>query len=807
MINDFTYALRSLSRNPLFALGAIATLALGIGVNSTIFTLANGALFRSMPGITGSSQLVWVSGLWLDRGQPGGMSYLEYVDYRDRSTEVFSNLLAFSPASFSLGSGGEPERIAGQVVSGSYFATLGVLPSTGRLLQVSDDQPGAAPAAVLSHRLWRDRFGSGAIVDRPIVVNGHQVTVVGVAAEGFKGPELGQGADIWVPIAVVPAINTAQAAWMGERGTLWLRVMGRLRDGVAIRRAQAVLTGIAGALELAYPDTNRNRTAVVSDATSGVRPSERGELLPIAALLLVVTGLVLVIACANVANLLLARGAGRSLEISIRAAVGASRWRLVRQLLTESLVLAGAGAAGGLLISFWASDFLVAQLPELDFRGLQTSADGRVLFFTAILAGASVCAFGLVPAMSATRCALQPRLRETAPAGGGRSRLQGIFVILQLSLSLVLLLAAGLSLRALHKAGAIDLGFNPRQVLTASYDLALQNYPVERRDAFRRELLGRVRTLPGVTAAAVADLPPLSGTMYGTAVTSTRDGGDTVEGRTYMSSVGPDYFRTLEIPLVRGRAIDDEDRRGAPGAAVVNETLARRLWPDSDALGRTLRFDEGHNVQVIGVARDVKYDEATEDPRPFVYLSLAQHAQFDRESIIVRTVAAAAPAGPVVYAQIRALDPALPVFDVRPFETVLRDRADKQRGISALFAAFGLLALLLASLGLYGVMAYAVARRTREIGVRLALGATPAQLVRLITRDALRLALTGVVVGAALALPLAQALGALIFGVQIADLATFAGTCALLVAVAMAAAALPARRASRLDPIVALRTE
>jgi predicted permease len=274
-----------------------------------------------------------------------------------------------------------------------------------------------------------------------------------------------------------------------------------------------------------------------------------------------------------------------------------------------------------------------------------------------------------------------------------------------------------------------------------------------------------------------------------------------------MSSVGPGYFSTLEIPLVRGRGINDADRRGAPGTAVVNETLARRLWPGSDALGRTLRFDEGYSVQVIGVARDVKYDEATEDPRPFAYLSLAQHAQFDRESVIVRTVGAAAPAGPLVYAQIRALDPALPVFNVRPFETVLRDRADKQRGISALFAGFGLLALLLASLGLYGVMAYGVARRTREIGVRLALGATPGQLTRLIARDAFRLALTGVVVGAVLALPLARALGALIFGVQIADLATFAGTCALLVAVAMIAAVLPARRASRLDPIVALRTE
>jgi predicted permease len=807
MINDFKYALRSLSRNPLFALGAIATLALGIGVNSTIFTLANGALFRSLPGIAAPSELAWVSGVWRDRGRPGGMSYLEYADYRNRSTELFSSLLAFGPASFSLGSGGEPQRIRGHLVSGSYFSTLGAAPFAGRLLQPSDDQPGAVPSAVISYRVWHERFGAADIVERPIVINGHQVTVVGVASDSFIGPELGQAADIWVPIAALPFINTAQAGWMKERGTLWLRVMGRLRSGVTIQRAQAALTGVAATLEQAYPDTNKQRTALVSSAATGVRPSERSELLPIAALLLIVTGLVLLIACANVANLLLARGAGRSLEISIRAAVGASRWRLVRQLLTESLVLAFAGAAGGLLLSFWASDLLVSQLPELDFRGLHTSTDVRVLLFTVILAGASICAFGLVPALTATRSALQPRLRETASAGGGRSRVQGIFVVMQLSLSLVLLLAAGLSLRALQKAGAIDLGFNPRQVVTAAYDLTLQNYPVERRDAFRRELLARIGTLTAVSSATIADLPPLSGTMFSTIVSSTRDGGDTVEGRAYMSSVAPRYFSTLEIPLVRGRAIGDEDRRGAPGAAVVNETLARQLWPGSDALGRTVRLDEGFTVQVIGVARDTKYDDATEDPRPFLYLSLAQHAQLDRETVIVRTAGTSALVIPLVQAQIRALDAALPVFDVRPFETVLRDRADKQRGISALFAGFGLLALLLASLGLYGVMAYAVTRRTREIGVRLALGATPAQLTRLIAGDGLRLALTGVAVGAVLALPLASVLGALIFGVQVADLATFAGTCGLLMAVAMVAAFLPARRAARLDPIVALRTE
>ena len=477
MLQDVRLAVRSLSRNPVFSFGAIATLALGIGVNSTIFTLANAALFKAMPGVASPSELVWISGASRERPRPGGMSYPEYLDYRDGSRGIFSSVIAFGPTSFSLGSGGEPERIRGHLVTGSYFATLGALPAAGRVLQPSDDRPGAEPAAVLGYRLWQQRFGGAMdVLGQPIVINGRPFTVVGVASDGFIGPELGQGADLWLPIAALPGINTTQAGWLNERGTLWLRVIGRLEPGQTAQQAGAALAGIAAALERTYPDTNKGRTVRVSQASSGLSPGERGEILPFTALLLGITGLVLIIACANVANLLLARGAGRSLEMSIRAAVGASRGRLVQQLLTESLVLAGAGGAAGLLLSFWVSDLLLLQLRESDFRGLQAVTDLRVLGFTAFLAALSVSAFGLLPALAATRSALLPRLRQTASAGGGRSRLQGIFVVAQLSLSLVLLLAAGLSLRALQKAGGLDLGFNPRQVITASYDLVLQNY-------------------------------------------------------------------------------------------------------------------------------------------------------------------------------------------------------------------------------------------------------------------------------------------------------------------------------------------
>jgi predicted permease len=428
-----------------------------------------------------------------------------------------------------------------------------------------------------------------------------------------------------------------------------------------------------------------------------------------------------------------------------------------------------------------------------------------VLVFTALAGTISVLAFGLIPALVATRTSLQPSLSQ-ARTGGGRSPLQRVFVVAQLSLSLVLLLAAGLTLRALQKANAIDVGFNAADLVTASYDLSLQNYPVERREAFRRELTSRLSSMPGTAAVTVANVAPLSGTMMGTGVSTASETGGAVEGRAFINAVGPEYFATLELPILRGRAIGAEDRRGAPDVAVVNQTLARQLWGDGDPIGKTIASGDDR-LTVVGVARDSKYDEPTEDPRPFMYLSLAQHSTLDRETVFVRTREPFSGVETAVRGHVRALDPTLPVFDARPFGRVLADRADKQRGVSALLAGFGALALVLAALGLYGVMAYAVATRTREMGVRLALGASPAQVMRLIAVDGLRLALAGVVVGVVLSVPIAQSLGTLLFGMQIGDAAAFAGASTLLVAVAMAAALLPARRAARLDPIAALRND
>ena len=808
MSSDFRYAVRSLARNPLFTIAALGTLALGIGVNSTIFTLANAALFRPLPGISAPHQLAWISSVRPDDRRAQSMSFPDYIDVRDAAGDAFAGTLAFRPVPVSLGSGGEPQRVRGQLVTGSYFHVLGITAADGRVLNETDDQRGGrAAVAVVSYRLWQQQFGgSAAIVGQPITINGRSVEVVGVASRGFHGPALGETADIWMPLALQPQVFASEASLLDERGASWLRVIGRLRAGTDAGQAQLVIGAVARRLEEAYPETNRGRGLRVSSTGSALAPDGRAELVPLAGLLLAVTGLVLLIACANVANLLLARGAARALEIGIRAALGATRGRLVRQLLTESLTLALAGAAGGLLISFWAADLLLSFLPPSEFGDVRSTADARVVLYTAALAGASVCVFGLAPALAATRRASVPGLRAGGRAGG-RTRLQGVFVVAQLSLSLVLLLGAGLSLRALQNAVAIDLGFNQERLLTASYDLVLQNYPRERRELFRRDLLARVEALPSIESATLTSVPPLSGTMVSTIVTGRSADGSPAESRAYLNAVASRYFETMEIGLLAGRGIGVGDRAGAPPVAVINETLARRMWGSAgEAVGRTIDIGD-ETLSVVGVARDSKYDEATEDARPFLYTALSQQAQLDRETLIVRTSGAPAAAAASVLAQIRSLDRAMPVFDVRTMETVLQERADKQRGISAMLLAFGLLALGLAALGLYGVMAYTVTLRTREMGLRLALGARPAQLTRLIAGDALRLAVTGAAIGLVLSVPLAYALGALVFGVRVADIGASAGACGLLLAVAVGAALVPGLRASRLDPMAALRVD
>jgi putative ABC transport system permease protein len=805
MINDLWFALRTLRRSKAFAASAVVTLALGIGVNTTIFALANGALFRGRPGIQAADSVAWVAAVFRQSGRRVGLSYPAFVDYRAGTSGVFTDLAGYRNVPISLAGGGEPERLRGQMVTGSFFDMLGVGIAHGRAIAAADDVRGGPAVAVISDRLWRRRFGaSPEMLRTPVILNGREFAIVGVVGSAFRGPAIGDSADVWLPMALWPEIRTSERTLLENRASAWLTVMARLRPGVSTAQAQAAVTAVSRQLADRYPDADGDRTAIVTGVGSPVSPEGRAELVPIAALLLGVTGLVLLIACANVANLLLARGAGRRQEIAIRSSLGASRARLIRQLLTESAVLSIAGAAGGLLLASWAADLLAA-FAGADLDGLRASPDVRVIVFTAAVAALTVCACAIVPAFTATRTDVTRGLRAT-PGAGGRSRLQGAFVVTQLALSLVLLLAAGLSLRALQQSSQLDLGFTPVDLTTASYDLVLQNYGDARKVSFRRDLIARARMIRGVDSVTIANLAPLGGTMVGGQVTT----GDSERGvMTFMNAVAPAYFSTMQIPIVRGRAIDERDQSGAPRAAVINQALARALWGDGDPIGRTVRLQAwtDQTLEVVGVARDAKYDEPTEDPRPFVYLALAQDAAFDNETLLVRSGAGAPSPGRAIERAIRDLDPALPVYDVRAFSEILRDRADKQRALSLLFSSFGVLALALAAVGLYGVMTYATTRRARELGVRLALGATPAQLASMVARDSLRLGMIGTIAGTALGLPLARALGAMLFGVQIGDAAVLAAVCAALNAVVLAAALLPARRAASLDPIAALRME
>lgn len=799
------HSFRSLVRQPVFTLTAIATLALGIGLNSVIFTFANAVLFRPAPGIERPGELAWIATAWRDRSRQAGLSYPDYVDYRAATRDVFVDLIAFRPTPISLGSGGEPRRLHAHLVSPSYFATLGLRPERGRLIGGAGEGGTDRHEAVISQRLWRERFGPDAdMATASVVLNGRVFTVAGVAPEGFVGPALGEAADVWVPLAAAPDLRAADRDLLTNRESTTLLVVGRLRANVTLDHAQAAVSVVASRLEQAYPDSNQNRLALVSSAASGLPPSERSEVLSLGTLLLVTTALVLLIACANVANLLLARGTARASELRLRLSLGATRGRLVRHLLGESAVLASAGVSAGLLLSLWTTELLLAQLPESALRGLDVAIDARVLLFSAALGALSVAVFGLVPALSVTRQRLFDSMRTTATTG--RTRLQGGFVVAQLSLALVLLLTAGLSLRTLEKTNAIDVGFNPTGVLTAAYDLELQNYSPEQRVAFRRELRERLAGTPGVSAVGFANVPPLSGTMVSTVVDAVDGTGETVESRAYLNGISAGYFESLQLPIVRGRDIGPSDRSGAPPVAIVNQTLARSLWREVDPVGRTLRLD-AQTFEVVGVAQDAKYDERGERPRPFLYTSLDQRSHLERETVIVRTTVAPSRLDGTVRSIFRELDAALPVFDVRPMTDVLRERADKERSVTFLLGGFGGMAVLLAAIGVYGVMAHAASRRTREIGVRIALGATPGQVTHTMVSDASRLALAGLVVGSVLAVPLLYAVEALIFGVQVGEAATFALIGAGLFGVALLAAWLPARAAARVDPVVALRPE
>jgi predicted permease len=787
-------------------------LGLGIGANTAVFTLVNAALFRAPPG-TRPHELVWLAATRDFPDQPGRprsyqrrFSMPEYRDYVVRTTS-FTGLSAYQDVALALGSGGEPERVGGLLVSGNYFQLLGLLPAAGRFFVPEEDRdPGAHPVLVLSHGLWRRRFASdSSVVGTDITVNGRRFTVVGVAPAGFVGIQLGEPTELFMPLAMVAVAMPRSAELLEQRYAGWLQIVGRLKPGGTAAAASAEVGTVAAQLAQAYPETMEGTSAEVSPLSGGLDPGNRREALPIFVLLMAVPALVLLIACANVANLLLARAAGRRREIGIRLALGATRWRLLRQLLTESVLLAICAGAAGMLLSFWLNDILLAVSRAPTEIALALKPDVRVLAFTLVVAVTTGMLFGLAPALGATRPDLVPALKERL----GRSRLARAFVVAQVAISLILLVTAGLFLRSLDKALDVNPGFDPANRISLSFDLGIQGYTDQQRGAFYARLLEQVRAMPGVRAASLASPLPLSGRVIGSAVSLEGVDPDAGGVPVNLGAFAPEYFETMGAPLVRGRDFAATDGPGAPLVAIINETLARRLWGNEDPLGRRLRLygrDEPYR-EVVGVAKDGKYDELTESPRGFLFLPERQHADLSDISLVVKTAGDPRPLAGALSAAVHELDPALPIFRLETLEQALRNRLDKERGASSLLGVFGTLALLLAALGLYGVMAYAVTQRTREIGIRVALGARQVDVLRQFVGEGMRLAAVGVVIGIALSVALTRIIARFLYGVTATDAATFAAGAALLCVVAVLASWFPARRAARVDPMVALRAE
>jgi predicted permease len=807
---DVRYGARMLMKQPGFTLIAVITLALGIGANTAIFSLLNTVLLRALP-VERPQQIVAVN-VTMNRGAEYVVtSYPNYQDLRDRN-DVLAGLIAYRPTPLSLSSDGKNERMFGYLATGNYFDVLDVKAALGRTFTPDDDRaPGAHPVAVMSYACWQQRFGGDPnVVGKNVILNGHTFTVVGVTPQSFYGTEILFAPAFWAPMMMQRQIEPG-SDFLTERGDGRLMMTGRLKDGVSKEQAQAALGHLMNQLAAEHPRVNEGR-GVQLNPPGLISPQFRTPIIGFAGVLMGVVGLVLLLACTNLASLLLARATGRRKEIAVRLALGASRWQIVRQLLTESLLLALLGGVFGLLFAYWVGDLVAAFKPPVDFAlRIDLGLDWRVLSFTLCLAALTGVVFGALPALQASRPDLVPALKDEASlAGYRRSRLRNALIVAQVALSLVLLICAGLIVRSLQQAQSLNPGFNPNQAVMLSFDLGLQGYDKARGQAFHQQALERVRALPGVSAAALADYLPLTLTESTTSVY--------VEGKTppnfaqlpstIYCRVGTDYFRAMGIPLLAGREFTPQEREKESRVVIVNEAFARRFWPNENAVGRQFKFGgvEGEPWQIVGVARDGKYVSLGESPRLLVYEPLLRNYS-SLVNLVVRASSDAPLALAAVRREVQSLDATLPLYNVKTLHEHLSLPLFPARVAAVVLGCFGLLALLLAAIGIYGVMSFNVAQRTREIGLRMALGATARDVLRLLVRQGMSLALLGVVIGLAAAFAVTRLLADLLLGVSATDPLTFLAIVALLTSVALLACYVPAWRATEVDPLVALRCD
>ena len=823
---DIRHAFRSLRKTPGFLAVVILTLGLGIGANAAIFSLMDQILLRPLP-VHDPGALVLLDGPGAFMGRTMNemtFSYPMYKDFRDRN-EVFTSVLARFPLALTAVWRGTSERANGDLVSGNYFETLRVQPAVGRLFTQADDRtPGAHPIAILSYGYWQRRFGGDpSVVNQTMTVNGHPLTIVGVTDKRFTGIQIGRSVDIMVPL-MMKAQMTPTWNDLDNRRSRWLTVMARMKSGVTPTQADA-------AMNVIYRQINEQEIKDIPNASESFRKRFTSKHLNVLAgqkglsdlrrefstpliVLMSMVGVVLLISCANVANLLLARTTARQKEISLRLALGANRARIVRQQFVESGLLASAGTVVGLLLAWWTGAMLIHALPgDPAARTLSADPDIRVTMFALAVGILTAFAFGIVPALQATRATVTSALKDDSGsvAGGGRqARLRKALVIAQVALSMLLLAGAGLFARSLYNLKALDPGFRVDNLFAFSIDPSLSGYENERLTALYQRLQEELAAVPGVHSVSMSETGALSGNDW--QMTVRVDGYQAKEGEDMnpaVDGVGPRYFETMGISLVAGREFTDRDVKGSPRVAIINETMAKYFFGAASPLGRRFGFGRGTatDIEIVGLAKDVRSVELRDRAPRFIYIPYAQDGSVTQLTYYVRAAQDAGSTATALRQTVQRIDANLPIFDMKSMQVQVDESLFVERMVAVLSVAFGALATLLAAIGLYGVMSYAVTRRTREIGIRMALGAERRRVLWLVLEEVASMACAGIAIGLAVALWLTRQVQAQLFGLAPNDPATLIAAAIFLAFIAIAAGYLPARRATTIDPIVSLRTE
>ena len=806
-MNNVRLALRQLIKNPAFSAVAILTLALGIGANTAIFSIINAVLLRPLP-YPGADRIM-VLNESSGPGQDYSVALPDYFDWQHDNT-VFEHLAATHKESRNLSGipGRDPERISCAAVTRNFFNIIGLPPQIGRTFSEQEDKVGAPPVVVISDRLWQRAFNRDPkILGQAITLHDQSYTVIGVMPRQVTSP---QDTDVWLSMMR----RSNNRVWMSRMTHPMIYVWGKLKPGVAVEQARTEMKGIAGRLEKKYPGTNRGETAVVTPLIDNLVGKYRTNL----GLLLGAVGLVLLIACANLANLFAARGAARAREFAIHAAVGATRGQIIKKLLVESFLVALLGGALGFLFALWVSNGLIALSPGDVSRFQEVSFDTRVLGFTFLIASVTTVFFGLWPAWQASHADVQLALKEGSSGSGdppSAKRARDWLVISEIALTLTLLVAAGLVLKSFSRLQSLSLGYEPRALFTARFELPWRVYNNRAKiDTFAKALLDKVRTTPGIQHAAISSNGPLMG---GWQSGFWREENARPQPSDMLNSdlevVGGDYFQTLKVPLLRGRTFNERDTKDSPRVVIIDQAMAEQYFPGEDPIGKRLGVDAGNDnegwvmSEIVGVVAKMRFHAVDEmAPLPVIYCSLGQ-AQRTGLTLFVRSTMASAALERAIHDAVISIDSSLPVFDARPMTDRVRETWGAQRLLSFLFSVFAGLALLLATIGLYGLLAYTTLKRVREIGIRLALGARPGQIRALVLSHGLQLLLIGSGIGLLGAIAISRALQAVLFEVGGLDPRIYLGVGVLLFAATLLASWLPARRAAHVDPIVALHTE